>query len=450
VTGASPLPSSNRFDVLEVEEINELSSASQIAPSEGTTEPSKKERRLPKWERRLPKKLTIAATAPGPTSLYLRVEIESTETQRKHGVRALVDCGATGLFIDREYVKSNRIPTKKLSYPIPVFNVDGTPNESGSITEVVDLLLRYDTHSERGIFSVTGLGKQNLILGHTWLYDHNPEVNWRTGKVKMSRCSPRCCTGCRDIARLERQTLRKETASVNACRTGPFPATVEDAEEEDTPSEEPTSNLPFDLEEGDRVWATGLLPEAEYIQAVSTHSQRLAEGFNRNSKSLPTLPTGGMGSKDPVPDYVQMFSQVFSEADFAKQPNRKPWDHAIELVPGAEAKGCKVYPLSVTEQGELDRFLTENLEQQRIRPSKSPMAAPVFFVKKKDGSLRLVQDYRKLNDMTIKNKYPLPLISELVNQLRGAKYFTKLDVRWGFNNVRIKEGDEWKAAFRTN
>jgi len=74
----------------------------------------------------------------------------------------------------------------------------------------------------------------------------------------------------------------------------------------------------------------------------------------------------------------------------------------------------------------------------------------VFFIKKKDGSLRLVQDYRALNAVTIKNKYPLSLISELVSQLRGAKYFTKLDVRWGFNNVRIKPGDEWKAAFRTN
>jgi hypothetical protein len=81
---------------------------------------------------------------------------------------------------------------------------------------------------------------------------------------------------------------------------------------------------------------------------------------------------------------------------------------------------------------------------------KSPMASPVFFIKKKDGSLRLVQDYRALNAITIKNKYPLPLISELIEKLRGAKYFTKLDVRWGFNNVRMKEGDEWKAAFRTN
>jgi len=78
------------------------------------------------------------------------------------------------------------------------------------------------------------------------------------------------------------------------------------------------------------------------------------------------------------------------------------------------------------------------------------MAAPVFFITKKDGFLQLVQDYRALNSITVKNKYPLPLISELVSQLCGARYFTKLDICWGFNNVRIKPEDEWKAAFRTN
>ncbi len=73
-----------------------------------------------------------------------------------------------------------------------------------------------------------------------------------------------------------------------------------------------------------------------------------------------------------------------------------------------------------------------------------------FFIKKKDGKLRLVQDYRKLNEMTIKNRYPLPLISELIDQLSHAKIFLKMDVGWGYNNIRIKEGDEWKAAFRMN
>jgi len=151
-----------------------------------------------------------------------------------------------------------------------------------------------------------------------------------------------------------------------------------------------------------------------------------------------------------LPDYVKGFESVFAKEDFDILLEHRQWDHAIELVPGSEPKSSKVYLLSPVEQKELDSFLEENLRTGRIRPSKSPIVAPVFFIKKKDGSFRLVQDYRALNSMTVKNKYPLPLISELVSQLRGARYFTKLDVWWGFNNVCIKPGDEWKAAFRTN
>jgi hypothetical protein len=106
--------------------------------------------------------------------------------------------------------------------------------------------------------------------------------------------------------------------------------------------------------------------------------------------------------------------------------------------------------MTLTEQTEMDAFLEEALATGCIRQSKSPLGAPVFFIKKKDGKLRFVQDYRALNAITRRNRYLLPLIDNLIHRLKGACYFTKLDVRWGYNNVRIREGDEWKAAFRTN
>jgi hypothetical protein len=106
--------------------------------------------------------------------------------------------------------------------------------------------------------------------------------------------------------------------------------------------------------------------------------------------------------------------------------------------------------MSLQEQDELDAFLEEALSTGRIHPSKSPIGAPVFFVKKKDRKLCFVQDYHSLNTITRKNRYLLPLVDDLIHCLKGAKYFTKLDVRWGYNNVRIREGDKWKAAFRTN
>jgi len=184
------------------------------------------------------------------------------------------------------------------------------------------------------------------------------------------------------------------------------------------------------------LFLTRLLPEPDQakLRAAATTSQCLAEEARHSAEA--------QAAATPLSAYVAEFRSVFAKEDFDILPGHRKWDHAIELIPGAEPKSLKVYPLSLLEQAELDAFLEENLRTRRIRPSKSPIAAPVFFIKKKDGSLRLVQDYRALSAVTVKNQYPLPLISELVSQLRGAKYFTKLDVRWGFNNVRIKPGDE--------
>src|SRR6266436_2439844 len=144
------------------------------------------------------------------------------------------------------------------------------------------------------------------------------------------------------------------------------------------------------------------------------------------------------------------FRDVFSKEAFDELPPWKAWDHGIDLTPGTELPCSWTFPLSPAEQKELDDFLCENLVNGCIHPSKSPMGAPVFFIKKKDGSLCLIQDYWKLNKIMVKNSYPLPLISNILTCLHNTKFFTVLNLQWGFNNVWIKEGDEWKAAFQTN
>jgi hypothetical protein len=137
------------------------------------------------------------------------------------------------------------------------------------------------------------------------------------------------------------------------------------------------------------------------IRASSTISQHLAETFKTNSEVNSPL----------ILEYLKEFTSMFSKNSFDVLPEAREWDHAIEIIPGSKASNCKVYPLSPSEQKELDAFLKENLETGCIQPSKSPITSLVFFIKKKDGSLQLVQDYRALNAIIVKNKYPLPLIS---------------------------------------
>jgi Reverse transcriptase (RNA-dependent DNA polymerase) len=152
-----------------------------------------------------------------------------------------------------------------------------------------------------------------------------------------------------------------------------------------------------------------------------------------------------------IPEPYWQYSRVFSEDASHEFPPSCIWDHTIKLKPNAlEALPGKLIPLSQTEQEELHKFIVEHTRQGTIRPLKSPYKAHFFFIKKKDGKLRLVQDYQPVNQWTIHNAYPLPLIPKLINQLNGCSLYTKFDIHWGYNNVRIKEEDKWKAAFITN
>jgi len=134
------------------------------------------QRSLVPWKR-LPKLFSISALDTRGTSLLLPVEIGTTDTSELHSVKALLDCGATGSFIDRDFICSKGMNTQTLSCNIPVFNVNGSPNEAGQISEVVDVVLHYKTHSERMLLAISGLGKQSLILGYDWLKNHNLRID---------------------------------------------------------------------------------------------------------------------------------------------------------------------------------------------------------------------------------------------------------------------------------
>jgi len=152
---------------------------------------------------------------------------------------------------------------------------------------------------------------------------------------------------------------------------------------------------------------------------------------------------------DYVPKEYHEFLPLFSEAVAKALPPHRPYDHKIPLREGFTPPFGPLYSLSKTELQALKEWLEENLSKGFIRASSSPAASPILFAKKGDGSLCLCVDYRCLNEGTIKNRYPLPLLQETLMRLSKAKYFTTLDIRGAYNLVRMAEGEEWKTAFRT-
>jgi len=162
----------------------------------------------------------------------------------------------------------------------------------------------------------------------------------------------------------------------------------------------------------------------------------------------PPDPLEAVPKSKVLPGWLRQYEDVFDAEKAGILPPHNRHDHAIELEGGEPPYG-PLYNLSVTELKALREYLDDALAKGWIRASTSPAGAPILFVPKKDGNLRLCVDYRGLNRVTKKNRYPLPLISETLDRLVGAKVFTKLDLKDAYHRLRIRRGDEWKTAFRT-
>jgi hypothetical protein len=367
-------------------------------------------------------------------------------------VSALVDSGATSFFIDQIFVIQHNIPVIKKSTPIPVEVINGRTIASGGIThETTPLELCIGKHTEKIVLNIISTPHHPIILGLPWLEAHNPIIDWRSRTLTFST---QWCTFQEPHA--QKNTLSspaKNPVVKNPKRVGTnssflksimsSPAIKNPQLVRTKPC--PVKNLvknPAQKTNPVQIFVDRVVPFYQAVKNLQIFAIHVNPVNNTNPPSEPT----------PVnlPEKYKDFVNVFEKSNADQLPAHSPYDCPINLEEGHSPPFSPIYGLLEPKLQALHDYLTENLAKGFIQHSKSPAGAPILFVKKKDGSLRLCVDYRGLNKITKKNRYPLPLISGLLDRLRTGKIFTKLDLRGAYNLLRIRPGDEWKTAFRTH
>ena len=332
-------------------------------------------------------------------------------------LHALLDSGSSHCFIDFDFAKANSLHLRSIP-PIPLRLFDGTCN--AMIHFVVDLLVTFPSGKSMDIlFYVTKLGAPaTAVLGFNWLTTYNPLVDWSA------------------------RTLTFPAAAPNPARPSPkdLPPTAPPTSVELPPSPSPPSTpTPPSL---------ALIGAVPFGRACRLPGSQVFQIRLRavSANSSPERPEPDLSG---IPSEYHDYADVFSEQQAFSLPPHRPYDLKIELDEDKPIPPGRLYSLSVAELGALRKFLDENLSAGFLRQSSSPHGAPVLFVKKKNGSLRLCVDFRALNRLTKKDHYPLPLISDLLQSPGKVRYYTKIDLRHAYHLVRVAEGDEWKTTFRT-
>ena len=339
---------------------------------------------------------------------------------------ALLDCGSTHSFADSSFVKLHDLPTKSIP-PIPLRLFDGS--STSVLSETVDMPIRFPTGETMTVtFFVTTLDPScSVVLGYNWLARYNPLVDWVSKSITF---------------RSMRVNPLTSVASDSIPPQLPLPA--EDFVPSQTP---PISPISPDTS------STPSPPHISLVNAVAyARACKLAgsQSFRLFASQIPDVSdTFSDSDLSNVPEEYHEFADVFSKSRSDKLPEHRPYDLKIHLEEGTEPPLGTMYSLSQVELKALREFIDENLANGFIRPTRSPHGAPILFVKKKDGSLRLCVDFRGLNKITVKDRYPLPLITDLLDSPRKARIYTKIDLRHAYHLVRVADGDEWKTAFRT-
>ncbi len=273
--------------------------------------------------------------------------------------KALLDSGATESFIHPWLVKQLTLATYQLKKPRQVRNMDGTNNQQGKVTTEAKFQVFHESHCQTHCFLIADIGEDNIILGYPFFKAANPMIDWPTGKVH----------GVLVLTEI-------------------WPILVSD------------------------MW-TKLQKIVDKIKWSNVAQQLAINALDKEEKTWQEL----------VPKNYHKFGSIFSEKDSERFPGTRKWDHAIDLKPDAPTSiDCHIYPLSPKEKEKQKEFLAENLQLHWIRCLNSPYASGFFLIQKKDRKFRPIQDYQNLNKWTVPNRYPLPLINDLIYDVTAASY----------------------------
>jgi len=308
-----------------------------------------------------------------------------------------VDSGASENFVDKAYTEASVIPMQQKATPRRVPTVDGSEVTGGLVTHNAQVHFTINHHEEDIRLHCITIGNTPIILGLPWLKLNDLVIGWKNHTVKFHS---------------DHYTEKYLPSSARA-------NTVLDEKATEQYYRKTLEN-----------WEIGETDPWEVCQTVINK-------IKENSKT----------SENPILPEYHKFLKVFTEKEPTAPLPYRTHDHHIPLEEGETPPYEPLQPLNEEKMKALKEYLEVNEKREWIRASTSPAGAPIHFVKKKDGGLRLCVDYRQLNEITIKDRTPLPLIGESLDQLSSATIYTKLDIRDTYSNLRIAAGDEWKTAF---
>jgi len=277
------------------------------------------------------------------------------------------------MFMDQKITAKYRFRLQKLERPIVVRNVNGKNNSAGAITHQMEMNKYYKSHVERIRMDIYDLEKTDVILGMLWLQVYNPEINWEMEEVKITRCLSLC----------GRNTKLKEEKRIKKRKRV---ATLE--------------------EEKIMRWAVDNKEDWKREKEVAADHRKI---------------------KEIVPQKFLKWKKIFGKVESERMLTRKVWDHTIDLKEIFKPKKERIYLLFKNKKEEVQNFIEDQLRKGYIRLSKSPQILLVFFVSKKDREKSMVIDYHNLNDQTVKNNYPLLLITDLIDNMGSKQVFTKMN-----------------------